>query len=728
MPDGKHISIGNIKLEYDATNKALKITNTTTDEVANLYTSGGVSAYGVGTSTSTGGGLNGSVKSYSDALKLTSESLSEIASAYSVKALDSRISSLEGGSATAISVSGSGNAVTSVTKNGTTISVVKGSTFLTSHQSFTDLCATLYAGSGVPTDDTDFITSNDIGGFSYAGALNRPFKRKASLLWQYIKGKTDTIYQPKGSYITSHQDISGKADKSQLANYLPLSGGTMSGIIQLVTPSTGMTEPSSMRLFLSTNKYNGINSTPGIGFHIMNVCWGNLRMESDTSLSWFNYNNSGYYPIKAKGFIIGDNASDSYVLLGGGGHKEISSLSVNYATSSGSANSVAWSNVSGRPTKVSQFTNDSGYITSSASITGNAATATKLQTARNLWGNSFNGTNDIGGTILPSATHTYNLGSTTYMFERTYTRYIETDIGYDLRLVCAGNEILRLAAADKSVNINYDASILGTTRIANGLEVYRSTNHGCKVAITEFVASTNGGSINVIDTNGSSPNSRPLALQYGQGNVGIGTLTPSEKLEVYGNVLVNDSSNSAYRGLKIKANSRNLLFGVGTSTKIGVYSYSDSKWLFYTDTSTFYNSGNILATGGITAYSSSDIRLKQDLRKLDYFGIIKAMGGTFGFAWKKDNTRSIGWIAQNVLCNPHLKDIVETDEKGYYKINYWSPKLIATAFGAIEQVGDEVSRLKARVVFLESEVLRLSGDKEDCNKKRLDNKNINLLN
>lgn len=141
-----------------------------------------------------------------------------------------------------------------------------------------------------------------------------------------------------------------------------------------------------------------------------------------------------------------------------------------------------------------------------------------------------------------------------------------------------------------------------------------------------------------------------------------------------------------------------------------------------------YFPNSILAKGGVTAYQSSDIRLKQDLRKLDYLGIIKAMGGTYGFAWKKDNTRSIGWIAQHVLHNPQLKDIVETDEKGYYKINYWSPKLIATAFGAIEQVGDEVSRLKARVVFLESEVQRLSGDKEACNKKRLDNKNINSLN
>ncbi len=43
----------------------------------------------------------------------------------------------------------------------------------------------------------------------------------------------------------------------------------------------------------------------------------------------------------------------------------IGSQSVNYATSAGSANSVAWTNVSGRPTALSSFSNDSGYITSS---------------------------------------------------------------------------------------------------------------------------------------------------------------------------------------------------------------------------------------------------------------------------------------------------------------------------------------------------------------------------
>jgi hypothetical protein len=56
------------------------------------------------------------------------------------------------------------------------------------------------------------------------------------------------------------------------------------------------------------------------------------------------------------------------------------------------------------PTKVSQLTNDSGFITSSADISGNAGSATKLKTARTIWGQSFDGTGNVSGAITGATT------------------------------------------------------------------------------------------------------------------------------------------------------------------------------------------------------------------------------------------------------------------------------------------------------------------------------------
>lgn len=58
--------------------------------------------------------------------------------------------------------------------------------------------------------------------------------------------------------------------------------------------------------------------------------------------------------------------------------------SVNYAASAGS---VAWGNVSGRPTAVSSFTNDSGYVTGSGSVNY----ATSAGSAGSVSGGSSNG-------------------------------------------------------------------------------------------------------------------------------------------------------------------------------------------------------------------------------------------------------------------------------------------------------------------------------------------------
>lgn len=116
-----------------------------------------------------------------------------------------------------------------------------------------------------------------------------------------------------------------------------------------------------------------------------------------------------------------------------------------------------------------------------------------------------------------------------------------------------------------------------------------------------------------------------------------------------------------------------------------------------------YFPNSILAKGGVTAYQSSDVRLKTNITKLNCLNVIKSIGGTYEFDYLRDHKHSIGFIAQNVN-NPLLKDIVAKDDNGYLKINYWSPKLISLAFGALTEIDNEIDKLKAKVRELENEV------------------------
>lgn len=1086
VPDGKYISIGNIKMEYDATNKALKITNTTTNEVANLYTSGGVSAYGVGTSSSSGGGLNGSVKSYSNALKLTSESLSEIASAYSIKALDSRISSLEGGSAMDVSVSGSGNAVTAISKSGTTIIVTKGTTFLTSHQSLASYltktdAASLYqpkgnyltahqsldgyvnaittsgsgnaitsvskSGKGITfTKGATFLTSHQsLANYYTKSSVDSLLSGKSATSHTHsvkINGVTKTIAATGGTavdlgtYLTSHQSLNGYATQSwvksqgYLTSHQDVSVLTMAndryyssgqwginmrnsdiiGVNSIYTNDVSETPGEAILFCRSNGNYDGIRAVNGVLYFSDNVVRTTEKYDAEykvyhtgnlTKLSQLT-NDKNFVTGSVSGQTITINGvsttwqntwrgiTDSYSgtstgtsLSQKGANSLYNALHNGYASSAGNADTVdgyhatsgrtfdgninwspnwndAWSDGTNKHPWYGfdhRYPNTGAYSTTITDYFGmtiktfntlrldfgtlllngtdihniNVASASKLATARSIWGQSFDGTGNVNGTIYINNSNStngairlnndissnarisaiddqviFNTGNAIRFGETAWDwnkwaglKYTHSNKTIYLGIAdnsvfnansAQSNGTLRLAgittitpdsgariggsggnlylgnannsgwvctqdicsqtnsslwsirqdgnAYFNSININSGATFNGPVKVNNMLtargimfttadsNAYGTSLQNWDGSIGAHVTnmfngidsnnismeySTNGGSswltytdnpnylFNLINDNsdtenfylgnnvisGSSDADKLTQIKKNQLRVTI-KIPPevyqelawisvdvnngvSIKCQVYlGNssgvyteyvskVFVGWShrcdicvgplnvnvGNDSYRYVRLVfshlSSHTSLRNGIISRIRAlaltkyrngsGRYNISTTGHIYnYDYNMNTYFPNSILAKGGVTAYQSSDIRLKQDLRKLDYFGIIKAMGGTFGFAWKKDNTRSIGWIAQHVLCNPHLKDIVETDEKGYYKINYWSPKLIATAFGAIEQVGDEVSRLKARVVFLESEVQRLSGDKKDCNKKRLDNKNINSLN
>lgn len=908
------ISFHGIKLTYDSTNKAIKIDG-------NLYTTGGITAYGAGASTTGGGGLNGSVKSYSNALKLTSESLSEIASAYSIKALDSRISSLEGGSAMNVSVSGSGNAVTAISKSGTTIIVTKGTTFLTSHQSLASYltrtdAASLYqpkgnyltahqsldgyvnaittsgsgnaitsvskSGKGITfTKGATFLTSHQsLANYYTKSSVDSLLSGKSATSHTHsvkINGVTKTIAASGGTavdlgtYLTSHQSLANYVtiNDSRLsdsrypkfanytwylvgddayigdhnirgtfciksANNVNVSGiaiynsdetkvaklwfdntninldkqlvmnnkriwiqgvGTAGGNNNRLTLVAGI--PSGLAYNTScrgtilysngiafADPYNG-NSNNDSGWirHLetsansgtLEIAVGDDASNEQIHFRWYNTNSSaetiahditvpratgtlaltsqipttlpanggnadkldGYH---ANGLLTALSNSDKGISITvGGTTKSISNISVNYASSAGNADTVDGYQVNGSNVapyghipsiendgvmevgKYIDFHNDNSgkydfstrlqttgnygnsvYLPSHngtlALISDNVASATKLATARTIWGQSFDGTGNVNGTIYINNSDSEN-GAI----------ILNNNVNANARISAIKDQVvfntgaaIRFGAVDWKYS---DWAGLKYDTVANA--IYLGIADG--TVFNYYSNKRSNGTLKFPGITTITPDSGARIGGSG-GDLYLGNANNSNWVKVQ-DICSHNGSNYWYIYQNGNAHFSNIdvvdTAIIGGNTTIG---------------------GNCLAKGGVTAYQSSDIRLKQDLRKLDYLGIIKAMGGTFGFAWKKDNTRSIGWIAQHVLCNPHLKDIVETDEKGYYKINYWSPKLIATAFGAIEQVGDEVSRLKARVVFLESEVQRLSGDKKDCNKKRLDNKNINSLN
>ena len=720
VPDGKYISIGNIKMEYDATNKALKITNTTTNEVANLYTSGGISAYGVGTSSSSGGGFNGSVKAYADAIRLTTENLSEIASAYSVAKLYSEIQNVAsavpsisvsvptGGNAltgatydastgvitfakgtfltahqsldgyvNAIAVSGSGNAVTAISKSGTTISVTKGITFLTSHQSLDG-----YVNEVATSGTGNAITSVSKSGKKLTFTKGATFLTSHQSLSAYLKSAdAANTYSKLGhthsQYLTSHQSLAGYATQSWVTNkgYIT-SSGSITGNAATATNADKVDGYHASSLFRDlgwwgSSETHNANDIEGNGSVFAYSIHSNVPTTG--VLATFSGGNDAYNWQMIKSY----SRRGLYVRYRDGDKSTWSDW-----TRLLDESDLTWSSITNRPTAVSQFTNDSGYITSSGSCAyaTSAGNADKVDGVHVTWSGSLTSTSHL----------------VAWEADGSALRDISPS---SIKLSQFTDDIL----SGKYLSLNGGAMKANSRISANGGVLYLGNADDRGWLYLQDAASQSGTNYWVIKSNGTA--------RFKQIYIAAKDKNFNEDVNVI------ECFDSTLCLNWYSSRDINMCYGGGI-VKIGT-GITDGK---------LNVGGNILATGGITAYSSSDIRLKQDLRKLDYLSIIRAMGGTFGFAWKKDNTRSIGWIAQHVLCNPYLKDIVETDEKGYYKINYWSPKLIATAFGAIEQVGDEVSRLKARVVFLESEVQRLSGKQDGNNKKRLDNKNINLLN
>ena len=405
-------------------------------------------------------------------------------------------------------------------------------------------------------------------------------------------------------------------------------------------------------------------------------------------------------------------------------------------------------------TKLSQLTDDivSGkYLP----LDSNAVSATKLKDSRLIWGQSFDGTGNVDGMltvkhagysgvklISTSDESSYRCqctGGNEWVFGSYPTRFFlwNNAAKHVFSILNNGN----IVVGDTEKDSPYKLNVKGTARIADRIllagtencDIKTITNNNSAIKNTIVTAAAirhaldfgwygthyqigniRGGSTDSLGFGITKDSSTLIARFHESSSEVYSNLTLDGYLSLANNIGLNlrDKEGHNQRALFI-SNSNVVYFGcndrplytlfMGSELHFNVYNSGWQDALAITPDRNATFSGNVLAHGGVTAYTTSDRRLKANIKQVDSMRIIRSLGGTWQFDYKDSGEHSIGFIAQSVKGSA-LKSMIYTNADGYLKLNYLDTRLIALALGAAVQIDDKVERLKKRVRELENEV------------------------
>ena len=216
-----------------------------------------------------------------------------------------------------------------------------------------------------------------------------------------------------------------------------------------------------------------------------------------------------------------------------------------------SSHNHSWSNItSGKPTTLAGYgitdaptkTGSGASGTWGIAITGNAGTATKLQTARTLWGRSFDGTGNVSGEISDCTRIRNSKDNSLYLGNSDNTGWVYTqDIASHNGVENWAIGITGTAWFQK-VNIGYAHPATGNYLLNVDGVISCSAYTGNYIRIE---CDDNGSNLQLKSAEINNFRS-PLYLQHsssfnlicckGGGKVGIGTDAPNGKLHVEGNI------------------------------------------------------------------------------------------------------------------------------------------------------------------------------------------------
>jgi hypothetical protein len=217
------------------------------------------------------------------------------------------------------------------------------------------------------------------------------------------------------------------------------------------------------------------------------------------------------------------------------------------------------------------------------------------------------------------------------------------------------------ASVDEAMRITQDGKVgIGTTA-PNRLLTVQTTSSGSYLALNSSSNNTTIGS----DVFGSfivyddSSAAYRMVINQTTGNVGIGTTSPSQKLEVSGKAKIT------------------------TSLAVGAITPSTT-------------TGRIDASNDIVAYSTSDIRLKDNIKSIDKAldKVNSIQGIEFDWIEKEEvhgnSGHDVGVIAQEI--EKILPDVVTTRDSGYKAVKY--EKIVPLLIEAIKDLSKQVDGLK----------------------------------
>ncbi|MEE0821431.1 hypothetical protein, partial [Catenibacterium sp.] len=457
----------------------------------------------------------------------------------------------------AITTSGSGNAITSVSKSGKGITFTKGATFLTSHQSL----ANYYTKSSVDS----LLSGKSATSHTHSVKINGVTKTIAA---------TGGAAVDLGTYLTSHQSLADYAKKSeiptkvsQLTNdtgYITSSGSCAyatsagnadkvdgihaNGLLTALSNSdkgisitVGGTTKSISNIsvnyassagnadtvdgehasaFTRIVGRHGIHTTgtaPYKYIHLFRIANSNgystldceidirtryhsAKIEIRISTGKHPYNNGGSSISIVKKVVSGRTCNLWFL-------PTVQSSNYNYydvyyesGTWNGGSYGITLKGNNGNLVFEHKGTNLTSLPDKVSPVSNNVAvSATKLQTPRTIWGQSFDGTGNVSGSLSGvghiqfSADNSYSIGTTTSEAAHTYTRQVWA------RHLNAS----RVYAGDTNLYIGYS----NTAQV----KFFSGTKQSGDGSNERMTISTNG-------------------------NVGIGTTSPAYKLHVAGDI------------------------------------------------------------------------------------------------------------------------------------------------------------------------------------------------